>query len=63
MLFRSNRARKMPIQAAGKGVSQAPQNTMGMDQSVYANRGGSIGYYADGGEVMPGQSLLMMERK
>ena len=58
-----NRARKMPIQAAGKGISQAPQNTMGMDQSVYANRGGSIGHYADGGEVMPGQSLLMMERK
>jgi hypothetical protein len=49
--------------ATGKGVSGAPQ-TMGMDQSVYAKRGGAIGHYADGGDVVaPGMSLLMMEKK
>jgi hypothetical protein len=50
-------------QAGGKGPS-VPQQTMGMDQSVYAKRGGSIGHYADGGDVVaPGMSLLMMEKK
>jgi hypothetical protein len=57
--FRQQRA----PQAGGKGPS-VPQQTMGMDQSTFAKRGGAIGHYADGGDVVaPGMSLLMMEKK
>jgi hypothetical protein len=50
-------------QRTGNGLSGSPL-TMGMDQMVNAKRGGAIGHYADGGDVVaPGMSLLMTERK